>query len=112
MSLLSSVRETIRHSLLFPDQPAKLSLAECRQRVIDAVPFCEKERYNVQRDIAQIVWMLRQCDEPMAMSLAEELKQHDFGDYWQKWLTEATTSPKQFKPVIPKPVPSTQPART
>ena len=106
--LLFALRETIRNAVLFPDQPAKRSLSECRQMVIDAAPYCEKERYNVQREIAQILWMLRRIDEPMAFSLAAELRNHDYGDHWQRWLNEAVTTSVPYKPVIPKP--GTRPA--
>jgi hypothetical protein len=111
VTLMSSVRNAINQRLLHPELPPLLSLEECASRIRQCTPFCEKERYHVQRDLAKLIWMLRTCDRSLALQTYSDLKRAPFGPYWQRWLDEAADAPKDYWPTIPKPAtkPSTRP---
>ena len=94
---MASVRRQVNERLLGIERETSISNEECANVLRMVSQFCDHDRYGVQRQVAQLLWMLRECDASVAAALYADLKKENYGDHWQRWLDEAANSPKRFR---------------
>ena len=93
-----SVRGEVNQRYWGVERETSISNAECANLVRVVSQYCERDRFAVQREVASLLWVLREADASLATTLYLEMKSKNYGDHWQRWLDEAMNSPKHYRP--------------